>query len=330
MNLSFSARARGALWGHLVGDALGVPVEFAVRAERDRDPVQEMRGGGAHRQLAGTWSDDGALMLCTVEVLAEGASSEALGRMFRRWAEEHHWTARGEVFDIGNTTRRALCRIASGTPAEEAGGISADDNGNGSLMRILPIALRHVDDTPAGLVAAATRASRITHAHPRACVACALFCLMARELLRGSAPLEAYRAVCAGVSAQPDLLGLEAGEQAAFARLLGGSLDTVPRSAIRSGGYVVDTLEASLWSVLQGGSFPGMVLRAVNLGLDTDTTGAVTGGLAGIIHGFEAIPARWISALPKRESLMLLFEAFLDSFLVDERKLQAQAAPAPA
>jgi ADP-ribosyl-[dinitrogen reductase] hydrolase len=320
--LSFSDRARGALWGHLVGDALGVPVEFVGRIERDRDPVHEMRAGGAHRQQAGTWSDDGALMLCTVEALEEGFSPDRMARLFQRWVDERHWTARGEVFDIGNTTRRALCRIAAGTPAEESGGTSVDDNGNGSLMRILPVALRYCCNPPAELFSLAARASRITHAHARSTVACGLLCLFAVELLRGRTATEAYQALCASVPSIPEAGALVSSEKAAFARILGGSLASVPREAIRSGGYVVDTLEAALWSLLQGGSYSDMTLRAVNLGSDTDTTGAVTGGLAGILHGFEAIPSKWISALPRREQVMLLFERFFDSFTIDERILR--------
>src|SRR5215204_4025670 len=177
-------RILGALWGALVGDALGVPVEFKDRDVLRRDPVMGMRGGGTHQQPPGTWSDDGALVLCTVESLLDAEfDPRDLANRFVNWMYHGLWTATGEPFDVGVATSDALMRIANGTPAEEAGGGGEYDNGNGSLMRIVPVALRFAHENPKELARKIERASAITHRHPRAEMACVLFALNVRELL---------------------------------------------------------------------------------------------------------------------------------------------------
>lgn len=163
--------ARGALLGLAVSDALGVPVEFTSRPERDADPVHGMRGGGAHGQTPGTWSDDSSLTFCTAESLAAGWDLDDMGRRFVAWLRHGYWSARGAVFDVGATTRDGLLALERGTPALEAGGTDENSNGNGSLMRILPLALRFDDAEPANLVDVAHQASRLTHGHPRSQVA---------------------------------------------------------------------------------------------------------------------------------------------------------------
>ncbi len=164
----------GGIVGSLVGDALGVPVEFSSRADRDDDPVTSMRGFGTWNQPAGTWSDDGALLLCTIESLIdEDPDEEHAGRLFVRWLREGHWAVRGNAFDVGGATRAALERIARGAPAATAGGGGEGDNGNGSLMRILPVSLRFADAGPDIAASFAMRWSAITHRHPRSQLACA-------------------------------------------------------------------------------------------------------------------------------------------------------------
>ena len=141
--ISQKDRILGGLWGSLVGDALGVPVEFKDRATVQLDPVRDMREFGTHRQPRGTWSDDSSMLLCTADSLLNHEFSLAdMGERFVRWMNEGIWTAHGDVFDMGGTTCTALMRIAKGMPAEQAGGLHEDSNGNGSLMRILPAALR--------------------------------------------------------------------------------------------------------------------------------------------------------------------------------------------
>ena len=107
-DLSAKDKISGGLWGAVVGDALGVPVEFQSRERLRRDPVRYMHGYGTYNQPAGTWSDDSSMMLCTVESLLDGFDTKHLGDMFVRWLNDAHWTPWEEVFDIGGTTRRKL------------------------------------------------------------------------------------------------------------------------------------------------------------------------------------------------------------------------------
>lgn len=307
MQISFASRIRGAIYGALVGDALGVPVEFSLRAERDADPVQEMRSGGYWRQLAGTWSDDGAMLLCTAEGICEGFSAERLGSLYVSWMNAGHWAARHKVFDVGRTTETALSRIAEGSSWAASGEDGEGDNGNGSLMRILPIGLRFRNAEAATIMRHAADASRITHAHPRSLVACGFYSVVISEVVNGAALPEAiHRALpvlSEAVATLPD-------ERVVFGRLLGGRLAESPRESIRSSGYVMHTLEAALWCGLTHNSFKEGVLAAVNLGSDTDTTGCVTGGLLGALYGYEAIPHEWIAELPRRADVDALLERF--------------------
>jgi len=141
-SISAKSRILGGLWGVAVGDALGVPVEFCRREERERDPVADLRSGGPHKQQVGTWSDDTSLTLCTIDTLLKvGDNYRALGQSFVRWLNAEIWTPHGSVFDVGPTTDRAIRRIERGVPPLEAGGNDEYSNGNGSLMRMLPVAV---------------------------------------------------------------------------------------------------------------------------------------------------------------------------------------------
>ncbi len=308
--VSFRERIQGGLWGAIVGDALGVPVEFTSREERKRDPVTDMRAYGTHHQPAGTWSDDSSLLLCTVESLLHGFDLHDMGQRFVRWYREGYWTPWGEVFDIGGTTRRAISRLEQGIEPEMAGDSDENSNGNGSLMRIIPIALRFADSPPEELLSYAHRVSSLTHRHPRSLIACGFYCLMVAELLKGSEPLDAYRrAVEIGLKtyAKPHYVH----ETAHFLKFLSGRIHELSEPDIGSSGYVVDTLEASTWCLLTSSSFEEAVLKAVNLGGDTDTTGCVTGGLAGCYYGVESIPTKWQEQIARKAEIEAVFERFL-------------------
>ncbi len=305
--ITLEQRMAGGLWGSLVGDALGVPVEFQGRDARKADPVTGMRAFGTYNQPAGTWSDDGALLLCSAESLvAAGFDTQDMGRRFLRWYDGGHWAAHGKVFDIGNTTARALGQISDGTPAEEAGGTRENDNGNGSLMRILPVALASLKEADSVFADRLERASAITHGHPRSRMACVFFGLVVRSLVEGVRPEEAINAAAACFEA----FYQGCPELGAFRVLCDRDLVHMAEHSISSGGYVMDTLTASLWCLLTTSTFAEAVLRAVNLGWDTDTTGCVTGGLAGVWYGIDAIPSEWRQVLPRQAELTELTRQF--------------------
>lgn len=302
--ISRAERIRGGLWGALVGDALGVPVEFSEREARDADPVTGLRAFGTWRQPAGTWSDDGALLLCTADGLAQGLDYAGVGALFVRWYREGWWTARGDVFDIGNTTAAAIQRLQRGAPALEAGPRDSTSNGNGSLMRILPVAWHFAGAGKSQVAIEAMQFSRLTHGHLRAQLCCAFYCVLAAELLGGASPAAAFASAQADF--QPLLAGEDPDEVKLFARLLRGDFATIPRAEIFGSGYVLHTLEAACWCLLHATDYRSAVLAAVNLGGDTDTTGCVVGGLAGLWRGTSDIPPDWLAELPRREEVEAL------------------------
>ena len=288
-----------ALLGVAVGDALGVPVEFSARACLAANPVTGMRGWGAHQQPAGTWSDDSSLTFCLAEALAEGFSLDGLARNFVRWLHEGWWTPHGTVFDVGIATQKAIGRLARGTAPGIAGGFEENDNGNGSLMRILPLVfyLQGVDRQQWWPLT--KEVSSLTHAHVRSVVACYYYLLFADGLLHGKDKWTIYRRLQAELPPYLESLSINRGEVALFGNLLQGDIGTMPEASIRGSGYVLHSLEASIWCLLTTDSFEAAVLRAVNLGEDTDTTGAVTGGLAALLYGGEAFPTAWLDSLAR-------------------------------
>ncbi len=308
-DISNRERILGGLWGALIGDALGVPVEFKDRATVQGDPVVGMRGYGSHRQPPGTWSDDGSLTLCSVESLVSCEFDiQDMGRRFVEWMYQGRWTAWGEPFDIGAATSDALIRIANGTPAAEAGSRDEYSNGNGSLMRILPVVLRFASEPIDIFSRRIERASAITHGHERSRLACVLYGLVARQLLTGCEPWSALNTARQEFKDRYE-------QSAAFTRFrsyLADDFRSLPEGEIVSTGYVIHTLHASLWCLLTTQSYHECVLKAVNLGGDTDTTGCVAGGLAGVAYGVKSIPVEWIAQLARKGDLDCLFHEFVD------------------
>jgi ADP-ribosylglycohydrolase len=309
---SFPERVRGALLGVLVGDALGVPVEGMGRDEFE--PVTGMRGGGSHLVPAGTFSDDGSMTLCTVESLVEKKDLDAadLGDRLLRFYFNRHWTARHVTFGVGFTTREAIVRIRQGKPAAEAGLDDEDSNGNGPLTRLLPLALfAHARDlSPRATVDLVHAAAKITHAHPRAQLCSGFHALLARGLLAGKSVEEAVAFMREQAG---ELYASEPWNQEYrhVQALMERNWRVVDRPDVASSGYIVHTLEATLWCLLRGTSFEETVLEAVNLGDDADSTASVVGGLAGIVHGAAAVPDAWRRGLARLEEI----EALLDRFV---------------
>ena len=287
---------RGALYGALIGDALGVPYEFSSPEELPAVHLLEMRPppgfDRAHRRVPpGTWSDDGALLLVLLESLLEKPHFELehFTRGMLAWFERGHMTPDGVVFDIGLQTRRGLQNFAHGIPAERCGPDGASDNGNGALMRTLPCALVPIG-TKARLIELARRQGLPTHGHVRSQLCCALYALVAHDILRGRAAGDAMWAAIDTLEAETAPC-----HQSELRIVLDGLLEPS-----RGSGYVVDSLSSALRCVLSTDGYEACVKAAISLGNDTDTTACIAGGLAGALYGEDAIPERWREALQGR------------------------------
>jgi len=294
---------KDALFGLAVGDALGVPVEFISRETIAQNPVTEMIGYGTFNVPAGTWSDDSSLSFCLAEALTQSFDLNRIGQYFTQWYYHNYWTARESVFDIGIATIEAITRIAQGVNPEQAGATDENANGNGSLMRILPL-LFHIHDKPIhDRFSLTKRVSSITHGHIRSIIACFYYLEFARNLLYGKDKFETYFMLQSEITNYLTQIAVHPDEIALFDRLLSDPIHTLPDDDINSSGYVLHTLEASIWCLLTTDNYKDAVLKAVNLGDDSDTTGAVTGGLAGLLYGLDTIPANWIATLARKEDI---------------------------
>lgn len=277
----------GGMMGAVIGDALGVPYEFR---QRDSFKAIGMTSGGYHNQPLGTWSDDSALLLALADGLGQDMNIQEIGNLFVKWRMSGAYTPDGVVFDIGATTNTAIYNIANGIYPTDAGLKGVHNNGNGALMRILPVAIKYIDDDfrEENVEAVAS----MTHGHKLSIDCCKIYVEMAVDLLHGMNAIEAYRDVC---------LRFKCGCDRKLKRFLSGKLLTARRDQIDSSGYDLSTLEAAVWSLLHNDNYKDTVLAAVNLGDDTDTTACVAGGLAGILYGYDAIPELWLKQLRGRD-----------------------------
>ncbi|SFN89209.1 ADP-ribosylglycohydrolase [Chryseobacterium oleae] len=300
---------KAGIFGVCIGDALGVPVEFKKREDLKRFPVTGYLEYMSWNQPKGTWSDDSSLTLCIADVLTKGYDLEKIGQSFVKWNKYGHWTAHGKLFDIGGTTRHSIARLIKGESARFSGNIFEEDNGNGSLMRTLPLAFYLKDEEDiVKLYQTVKEVSTITHGHFRSVFACFMYVVFAIELIKGKSKKEAYEHMQKEALEYADINGFNPKEIELFHRVLKNDISTYPEEEIKSNGYVLHSLEASLWCFLKSETYAEAVLKAVNLGEDTDTTGAITGGLAGIHYGFENIPEEWVSELVRKEDIEVLCE----------------------
>ncbi|HUI93113.1 MAG TPA: ADP-ribosylglycohydrolase family protein [Chitinivibrionales bacterium] len=311
--MGLTKKMKAALYAGIAGDALGVPVESSTRQQLALCSVKNMLGYGRYDQPEGTWSDDTALVLCTMENLAGGYDLEAMGKTFCNWLFESYWTPTGFVFDAGLTTYLALDRIYhDGASAAQSGCTGEDDNGNGSLMRMLPVALYFHDSPTEDLLARAHEISAITHAHTRSKVGCGIYCLLVQEMLSAGDREQAYHnavsRALAFYSAKPEYRN----ELSHYMRIISFAVPGLKESEIRSSGYLVDTLEAALWCTLTHSTTRDVLLSAVNLGLDTDTTGMVAGGMAGALYGLDSVPADWLASLARKDELDVAIDRFVN------------------
>jgi ADP-ribosyl-[dinitrogen reductase] hydrolase len=301
--LDHSHKIKSALFGVALGDALGVPVEYKSREYLKANPVTDMIGYGTYNLPPGTFSDDSSLTFCLAEALSEGFDLAKIAERFIAWKYNNYWTPLGEVFDIGNLTSEAIHRLKQGGRPDLAGGFEEGDNGNGSLMRILPLVF-YIQDKPVRERFRITReVSSLTHGHVRSVMACFYYLEFARMILEGKDKFEIYFTLQDQMISFFTSFSIYPNEISKFERLLKESIGEIPEDKVKSTGYVIDTLEAAIWCLMTTNDYPSAVLKAVNLGNDADTTGAVTGGLAGLLYGTEGIRLDWIEKLARRKDI---------------------------
>lgn len=265
------ATLRDAIYGVAVGDALGLPAQFEPR---DTYKIEDMIGYGTFNMPEGSWTDDTSLTLATCASIKRSGGIEVgdIRKCFEDWYYRGEFTPFDRAYDIGGTCASAI-----------SGKKGLDDewsNGNGSLMRIIPLAF--VNGVTDEMVA---DVSAITHAHPIAMSGCVAYIRIAKGLLAGKTLKECIDEYVV--------------EDSIYSRVR--HIEELSRAEIRSTGYVVDTFEAAMWCLLTTTSYKECLLKAVNLGDDTDTIGAVAGGLAGIIYGIDGIPKEWLEKLQAKD-----------------------------
>ena len=283
----------GAFWGLATGDALGAPIEFYPR---DRLPeIREMTGGGKFNLPPGAWTDDTSMALCLGHSLIHSPDLDAadLLNRFWNWATKNELCSQDKAFGFGQNTLRTLMKFyKTGQLTADSTGKHSD--GNGSIMRLSPVAIVHHTDIEETR-RVARRQSFTTHASQKGADCCEFLGMLLHHLFSGLSLSEA-------------LIAIENHEATSFwdpivQDLVRGTWMNKTRPDIASTGYVVHTLEAALWSVYHTTSFEDALILAVNLGHDADTVGAVSGQIAGALYGVQSIPKRWLDTLAKQDLL---------------------------
>lgn len=308
--------------GLVVGDACGVPVEFTRREKLKDNPVVDMREYGTHDQPRGSWSDDSSMALANLKSLHKGYNLQDIMEQFSRWDKEEIYTPFGEVFDMGYTCNQAIRKYQLEGDVKTCGLCGERDNGNGSLMRILPMCLFAYEQETLGLISEEDAllmihdVSALTHAHMRSKMACGLYYFLVKAILGKEEGDSLSKCLQKGFDRgfsfyRKDALNLL--EIIRFERLSDmEKFKTEKEDSIKGSGYVVEAFEAAVWSLLQADNYKDAILVAVNLGDDTDTTAAIAGGLAGLYYGYDAIPEEWRKSIIQKDWIEELCDFSLD------------------
>lgn len=319
------ARISGAIFGIAVGDALGVPFEFKSREEMKNYPATDMIGYGSHNQPIGTWSDDTSLSLCLADSLSNGYSLEDVSRKFIEWKENSLWTADGKVFDIGITTAKSINELKRMIESGEAENLKSlkyqekeQDNGNGSLMRILPLLFEIKGFSPFIQFEKIREISALTHRHIRAAMACFIYLKLAEMIWIGLDKEQAYTEMRIQVIKFWKEISFPQMERIHFHSTILYDIRSKKQDELKSTGYVIDSLESSLWFFLEKENYKDTVLGIINLGEDTDTGAAISGGLAGLYYGKEGIYKDWLFKLKRYNDIDILVRKLEKKFLKDK------------
>ena len=302
-----------ALLGVAVGDAVGVPFEFRSRDEMQQNPATEMIGHGTYNQPKGTWSDDSSLTFCLAESLINGYDLQDISEKFIKWVDEAYWTAHDELFDIGITTSIAISRLKQIVDEGNLDELKRQkhygddrDNGNGSLMRIIPL-LFYIKGKPIKeQFEIVWEVSALTHRHIRAAMSCMIYLKLSEKLLQGKEKQVAYSEMRGEITDLWSEIDFLEKERKHFEKVIQNDIRNTKIEDLKSGGYVIEVLESSIWFFLNKDSYKETILSIINLGHDTDTSAAIAGGLAGIYYGQKGIPKEWVGSIARVEDIMEL------------------------
>lgn len=289
--------------GHAIGDAMGVPTQFCMRNRLLEHPVTEMISSNKTGQPAGSWSDDTSMEICTIDSFIQNENwnySDIMSRWLE-WINDAKYTPNNETFDVGKTCLRAIRNFSLGIAPLKCGLDSETSNGNGSLMRILPVALysyyKKLNETE--IIKLTNEISSLTHAHEISKLGCYIYVRYVMYLLAGNTKEDAYDLI-----QNIDYSSYSEYAISKYDRILKNNIKNYNIDSISSSGYVVDTLECALWILLNANSYKETIVATTNIGNDTDTVGAITGSMAGIIYGISSIPEKWINKLMRKDYLI--------------------------
>lgn len=308
---------KDSLYGFIVGDAMGVPVEFEDREKLINKPVTSMLGYGSHDVEAGVYSDDTSMTLATMDSIIKQngiINYNDIADKFCNWVNNNEYTATNKIFDIGMTTKYALIKYFNNKiDATMCGGTNINENGNGSLMRMLPIALycfyKNIKDDNE-IFTLVKNLSSITHAHDISILGCYIYVRYVISLLETKNKISSYNFIKKlDYSMFIEEVKLE------YSRILFSDISTLNINDVNSSGYVVYTLEAVFWIILNCSNYNESIIGAINLGGDTDTIGAITGSIAGILYGYDNISKRWISKLKNKDYIDEIIIKFENTFV---------------
>lgn len=301
---------KGTFLGIAIGDALGVPVEFMSRAHLSLNPIKNFDQHYFQNENRGCWSDDSSLTFCLSETIIEGFSIELLAAKIKAWFLENYWAPNGVAFEIGIATRNSIYRLEKGVNPSESGESGEYSNGNGSLMRVAPLAFYLANESIEDRFQIVKQVSSITHAHIRSVISCFFFIEYLQNLMVFKDKFEAFENTQNTVRDYINSTSCNNDEKSLFLRLFYDKIYLLEKDEVFSSAYVLHTLEASIWSFLNTNSFEEAVLKAINLGHDTDTTGSVTGALAGIFYGANTINSTFVESIARSNDIITLSDRF--------------------
>lgn len=306
--LNIKNRLMPTIYGGVIGDMLGVPVEFRKRGSYK---IEGVTGYGTYNQKPGTWSDDTSMTFCLIQNIIEKGTTEDLMQKFVDYAEKGYMTPYGKMFDIGRTTVESIRRFKQGIAAEECGGNTEYDNGNGALMRIAPLVfLFYHNFNLNDKIKVIKSYTELTHRHPRSITGSILYLELLFRLSCNDSIEKAIENVKTAFEHYLSEDDVYRKELKNYRRIFDKDFFKTPEEEIKSSGYVVDTIEAAIWCIGTTTNFKDAVLKAVNLGGDTDTIASITGSLAGMLYKMESIPEEWINSIASKEMVDDLIYSF--------------------